>query len=164
MKKNSYCNFCGSAIQPDAVFPYECPSCHFFTYLNPIPVAVLLVPVEKGLLVVRRNIEPFKGQLAFPGGFMDLNETWQEAASRELREETNIQIDSRSIKLMELVTVPNLLLIFGIAPKLTEKELAVFTPNSETSEIIIASATTALAFPEHNRISKLYFELHSFNN
>jgi len=38
-----------------------------------------LIPVHDGLLFVRRGIEPRKGKLALPGGFINLGETWQEA-------------------------------------------------------------------------------------
>jgi ADP-ribose pyrophosphatase YjhB (NUDIX family) len=40
------------------------------------------------VLLVRRNIEPQIGQLALPGGYMNLGETWQQAGARELFEET----------------------------------------------------------------------------
>lgn len=42
------------------------------------------------VLLVERGIEPFKGLWALPGGFMHIDETAEEAARRELREETNI--------------------------------------------------------------------------
>ena len=36
--------------------------------MNPLPVAVVIVPVDDGAMLIRRSIEPAKGQLAFPGG------------------------------------------------------------------------------------------------
>src|ERR1700684_1393901 len=44
---------------------------------------------DRLLLIGRRN-EPFKGQYAFPGGFVDIGETTECAALRELKEETGI--------------------------------------------------------------------------
>lgn len=42
------------------------------------------------VLLVRRGGEPFKGKWAFPGGFLRMNETAEEGALRELREETTL--------------------------------------------------------------------------
>lgn len=45
------------------------------------------------LLLIRRGGHPFKDCLAFPGGFVEQGESAEEAASRELMEETGIQIE-----------------------------------------------------------------------
>lgn len=42
------------------------------------------------ILLVERGIEPFKGSWALPGGFMHMDETIEQCARRELREETNV--------------------------------------------------------------------------
>ncbi|KAF0193407.1 MAG: NUDIX hydrolase [bacterium] len=42
------------------------------------------------VLLIKRKIEPFKGMWAIPGGFVRKGETLEEAARRELREETNV--------------------------------------------------------------------------
>lgn len=43
------------------------------------------------VLLIRRGIEPYKGQWAFPGGFLRMDESAEEGARRELREETGLE-------------------------------------------------------------------------
>ncbi len=42
------------------------------------------------VLLIERGIEPYKGRWAFPGGFLNMDETAEEGARRELKEETNL--------------------------------------------------------------------------
>lgn len=53
-------------------------------------------PDQVEVLLIKRAREPFKGQWAFPGGFVDKDESLEAAAARELAEETglsNIQLE-----------------------------------------------------------------------
>ena len=51
-----------------------------------------------GLLVVRRGITPGLGELALPGGYIGMGETWQEAGAREVWEETGLRLDPAEIE------------------------------------------------------------------
>ena len=46
---------------------------------------------ELQVLLIERGIEPFKGKWAFPGGFLNMDETAGEGALRELKEETGLE-------------------------------------------------------------------------
>jgi 8-oxo-dGTP diphosphatase len=46
---------------------------------------------ELNVMLIQRDVPPFQGQWALPGGFVRLNETLEEAARRELQEETGIE-------------------------------------------------------------------------
>ena len=55
-------------------------------------LAVDAVCFRRGrVLLVRRGRPPFRGEWAFPGGFVDVGETVEEAVLRELREETGLR-------------------------------------------------------------------------
>ncbi|HET9221798.1 MAG TPA: NUDIX domain-containing protein, partial [Roseiflexaceae bacterium] len=97
-KKHSHCSYCGAAFAEGQPWPRLCAACGNTTYLNPTPVAVVLLPVDDGLLLVRRAIPPHVGKLALPGGYVNLDETWQEAGAREVLEETGVVIDPQEIR------------------------------------------------------------------
>jgi 8-oxo-dGTP diphosphatase len=56
-----------------------------------ICVDVAVFDERSRLLLIERRNEPFKGEYALPGGFMDIGETAEAAARRELKEETGIK-------------------------------------------------------------------------
>lgn len=47
--------------------------------------------IDLKVLLIERGIDPFKGQWAFPGGFMQMDESAEEGAARELEEETGLK-------------------------------------------------------------------------
>lgn len=59
------------------------------------------------LLVIRRKYAPFQGMLALPGGFVNLNETVEQAAIRELEEETGLQISVDALKIVGVYSKPD---------------------------------------------------------
>ena len=77
-----------STYVPGAAFPYQykyehmavTTDCAIFTYED----------WKLKVLLVRRGGEPYKGQWAFPGGFLKMDETAEQGARRELREETGL--------------------------------------------------------------------------
>jgi ADP-ribose pyrophosphatase YjhB (NUDIX family) len=116
--KNSHCSFCGAAFPPAEPWPKKCRACGNTTYLNPLPVVVVLLPIAEGLVVIRRNVEPQKGTLTLPGGYLDLGETWQEGARRELLEETGIGIRPYELSLFDVQNgLDDTLVIFGLAAR-----------------------------------------------
>ncbi|MFH1785388.1 MAG: NUDIX hydrolase [Candidatus Micrarchaeota archaeon] len=69
------------------------------------PFACDMVLIENGkVLLIKRGKEPFKGEWAVPGGRIEDNETAEECAKREMKEETGIDIEI--IKLIGLYSDP----------------------------------------------------------
>lgn len=62
-------------------------------YRNPAPTADIILQRDSKILMVRRKKDPFKGQLALPGGFINEGETAEEAARREAIEETSLEVE-----------------------------------------------------------------------
>jgi ADP-ribose pyrophosphatase YjhB (NUDIX family) len=70
-----------------------CPACGLVLYDNPAPTASAIVVDDAGRVMLgRRGIEPFRGLWDAPGGFMRPGEDGEEAARRELEEETGVEI------------------------------------------------------------------------
>ncbi len=157
-QKNSFCSFCGNQFAEGQPFPRECAACGNFTYVNPIPVAVVLLPVDDGLLLIRRNIEPRKGTLALPGGFVNQGESWQAAAARELLEETGVSINAGEITLFDVLSAPDgTVLVFGLAQARKWQEIEQFIPNDETQEMVVMNHAVTLGFPLHTQVVEKYF-------
>lgn len=155
--KNAHCSHCGAKFDPAAKWPRACAACGETSWLNPLPVAVLVLPVDDGVLVIRRGIPP-SGKLALPGGYVDHGESWQAACARELREETNVVIDPAGIRERRVLSAPDgTLLVFGQAPRVAERSLPAFSPTSETSERLVVRAPMDLAFPLHTQVLREFF-------
>ena len=72
-------------------------------------LAVDLV-IQRGdttILFVVRKYDPFKDCLALPGGFVEDGETVEDAARREMQEETGLQLDEPNMKLIGIFSKPD---------------------------------------------------------
>ncbi len=163
LRRDSFCSHCGYEFNA-LTYPLTCEECKNVTYNNPKPVVVLLVPVkmnigDDGLLVIRRDNEPGRGELALPGGYLEVGETWQEGAARELLEETNQRVNPKSIRSAGVETSMGTgnLIVFGVSERILENELKLFVPNSEVSEVVAITKPQQLAFPLHNDMVEKFF-------
>lgn len=151
-QKNSHCSYCGQPYAPEQPWPRRCAACNNSTFRNPLPVTVVLQPIDEGVLTIRRTIQPRSGWLALPGGYIEYGETWQEAGVRELWEEAGIQIDPAGLREVRVFSAPDALLIVALAPRLASHTLTDFAVTAEASERVVLTATQELAFPFHTEV------------
>jgi len=94
IQRKSFCYFCGDKLEKkyiDGIERLFCNSCKTPIYENPIPATCLVVlNKKKEIVLVKRSVEPKKGMWCLPGGFIELFESPDSAALRELKEETNL--------------------------------------------------------------------------
>ena len=166
--QHAHCSYCGTAYDPgDAPWPRRCTGCGEITWRNPLPVAVVLLPVSgadggrPGVVVVRRAIEPCVGELCLPGGFIELGETWREAAVRELREETGLLADPAEVSLFDVRDVSaGMLLVCGLLPPRPAADLPPSAPTEEATEWLVLTAPVRLAFSTHTTAMADWFTTH----
>ena len=96
--KNDFkiCPMCGSnKIENHGNRKWMCPDCGFDLYNNvATAVGLIIQDKNKNVLFEVRAKEPRKGFYALPGGFVDFDESAEEAAMRECREEIGVEIDN----------------------------------------------------------------------
>jgi ADP-ribose pyrophosphatase YjhB (NUDIX family) len=157
MPAHAHCSFCGEAFTVKE-WPRTCARCGEITYLNPIPVCVVLLPVDGGLLLIKRSIPPQVGQWALPGGFLNAGESWQQGGARELFEETGIGVAAESLREVRVVSTPqDRLIVFAETTPVTAASLPAFQASDETSEMMVARAPLELAFDSHTQVMAHWF-------
>ena len=101
-----YCPRCGSNDfkTNDQGHSFTCEACHFIYFINnSAAVACLIFNKEGKLLLTRRAIEPAKGMLDLPGGFVEPMERVEDTVVREIMEELGVHITKADF----LVSFPN---------------------------------------------------------
>lgn len=145
----------------DAAWPRTCPRCAHVSYRNPLPVAVALIPVVEatgtGVLAIRRAVAPRAGWYALPGGFIETDESWQEAAAREVQEEAGVIIDPGRLLVRTVFSAPDdTLIIAGESPPIRAEALPPYRSSNESSARAVLRAPQELAFPFHTRLVTEY--------
>lgn len=93
MKIFNYCPACGAeGIVFDGTKKSSCRDCSFTYYHNVAAAVAAILEYDKKIVLIRRAKEPGKGKLDLPGGFVDPNESAEEALRREIKEELKIDI------------------------------------------------------------------------
>ncbi len=106
-KRYIYCPHCGEKVESTTIegrVRQRCLRCEAVFYVNPLPVvSTLLVNAKSQVLLILRKNEPYKGMWCLPIGFAEVDESIQDAALRELEEETGVK--GRIVRLLDAQTV-----------------------------------------------------------
>lgn len=107
-----FCPVCGSQSFVKNDFKSKrCNDCGFVYYINPSSaVSVFICNDKDELLICVRGKEPAKGTYDLPGGFVDNEETAEEAVVREIKEELNVDVSAMKY----LFSIPNEYLYSGL--------------------------------------------------
>jgi ADP-ribose pyrophosphatase YjhB (NUDIX family) len=93
-----FCPRCGKEPTIDAPRSITCDHCGYGAFYNPKPVAVVIPVTPDGEIVfMKRGFEPRRGHWSLPSGFVDLGETVETAAVREVQEELDLRVEITSL-------------------------------------------------------------------
>ena len=156
-----YCSNCGNKNERghiDGNTRFHCVKCKAIHYENPKPTATLICPKGDSILLGRRAFDPGKGEWGLPGGFMELNETLEEAAQRELKEETNL--DGKVTKILGTCShygsVFGDILLIGMVMKIKNWEILKTGDDACDANFFEVDKFPKLAFECHQKIFELY--------
>ena len=155
MREKKYCPYCGTGLVEkfcEGALRRYCNRCNEPIYENPIPATCMVVVDNKDrVLLVKRSVEPKKGFWCLPGGFMELGETPEKAALRELKEETGLagKID----------------MLFGVSANpsaLYHTVLMVgYLVKSYSGSLIAGDDANDAAYFHYNELPEIAFESHA---
>jgi len=135
----NHCRQCGSAVENripddgDTKLRAVCSACHTIHYINPLNVVGTIPVWEDKVLLCKRNIEPRKGKLTLPAGFMELGEPTAEGAARETVEEAGAQFEMQALFSLINVARVGQVHMFYRATLLSPE----FDPGTETQEAML---------------------------
>jgi ADP-ribose pyrophosphatase YjhB (NUDIX family) len=92
-----FCPRCGGALEQRMIKTHEpkrlvCQVCSFIFYQDPKVVAGTVFMLDRGIVLLKRGVEPALGKWVFPGGYVDRGESVRDAAVRETKEESQLDV------------------------------------------------------------------------
>jgi len=147
----NYCPCCGHALEDREAFGRVrrfCPACERIIFRDHKVAAGVLVEHKGKVLLVRRALGPRKGFWSFPAGFVEFDEDPAEAAVRECREETGLEIE-----------VAGLLDVIGPEPDGAAGIVIVYYAQLVGGELLAADDVDQVGFfaPNENELPPLAF-------
>ena len=95
-QEDRFCPSCAAALETKDIFGSDrpvCPDCGRVIFYDPKVAVICIVPREGQVLMIRRSTELGYGLWGLPGGYVDRGEVVEEAAAREVWEETGLEVE-----------------------------------------------------------------------
>ena len=148
-----YCPYCRSDLERRWIAgrtrPY-CPQCERAFFSDPKLAVAVIVACGERILLQQRAIEPGLGRWSFPSGFVERGEQLEDAAKREVLEETGIAVElDRLVGIYSQQGHPVVLVVYEGHPISGE-----LRPSEESHAVewFTLDALPPLAFPHDERI------------
>lgn len=123
-----HCGRCGApGISFDGGKRYECQACGWVFFVNPCAAVAVILEVDGKVLFTVRAHGPGAGMLDLPGGFVDADESAEDALRRELAEE--LGVDLPADRLRYIGSFPNRYTYAGVTYDTVD---AIFTARLDT--------------------------------
>lgn len=149
MKACPYCAIVLNSVEIGGRERLACATCDFVHWNNPKPVTATVIPMDGGIVLVKRNCEPFVNDWCLPGGFIEAAEHPAEAAAREVFEETGLEVQvSRLLDASAPGRGINVIILFYEAVPVGGK----LAPGDDASD--------ARTFKQHELPTNIAFDLH----
>ncbi len=158
-----FCSSCGADIRievpaGDNRSRHVCNSCEEIHYSNPKIIAGCLPVFEDKVLLCKRAIEPRIGYWTLPAGFMENNESTEQAACRETLEEANARVSNLQLySLTSMTHISHVQMIY-----LAQLDDLDFFPGEESLEVELFTETNLpwedIAFQSITSALRSYFE------
>jgi len=122
-----YCGECGQSLVKvtlggDALERSMCVSCGRISYENPKVLVWCFAHWQQRILLCRRAHEPARGLWNPPAGFVEMGETLEEAAAREMYEEVGLRLSPAHLTLYRVASIPHMNEIYvGFRSELSEE-------------------------------------------
>ena len=130
-----------------------CSACGWVNYENPLPSSAAFVRNDNGeILLVKRGVDPGKGEWALPSGFIEVGETPAKACVRELKEETGL--DGHIQRLLGVYSQKSSMYKSVIIIAYLVQANGALEPGSDSvsAEYFAPDRLPPIAFPSHEEI------------
>ena len=156
----TYCHRCGSRMGRANVAGKprpKCDECGAVVFLDPKVAVVVVVSLNDVILMVKRDTEPMYGKWAFPSGFVDRFEVVEDAAVREVREETtvNVRLDERPLGVYSRRGDQTIVIAYAATIVSGDPTAA---DETQDARLFPSDALPPLVFPYDERIMRAWHE------